>query len=73
MAKRKGDENEEVEVAEEAPVVVPIAVPVTTTAIPTSLPLPRPCGAPEKPLTDEIGKRGQGGEFIKRGGQLIRS
>ena len=35
--------------------------------------MPRPCGKPEVLKTDEVGKKGQGGEFIKRGGQLFRS
>jgi hypothetical protein len=34
---------------------------------------PRACGAPEVQKTDDIGVKGEGGEFIKRGGQLIRS
>lgn len=34
---------------------------------------PRPCGAPEVQKTDDIGVRGEGGEFIKRGGKLYRS
>lgn len=36
-------------------------------------PGPRPCGQPEVPKTDDIGVKGEGGEFIKRGGKLIRS
>ncbi len=34
---------------------------------------PRPCGAPEVQKTDDIGQKGEGGEFIKRGGKLYRS
>lgn len=34
---------------------------------------PRPCGQPEVQKTDDIGVKGEGGEFIKRGGKLYRS
>ncbi|KKK73225.1 hypothetical protein LCGC14_2895980, partial [marine sediment metagenome] len=46
--------------------------PVTLT-VSKATPGPRPCGAPEVPKTDDIGVKGEGGEFIKRGGKLIRS
>lgn len=35
--------------------------------------MPRPCGKPEVQKTDNVGVKGEGGEFIKRGGKLIRS
>ena len=35
--------------------------------------MPRPCGKPEVQKTDDIGVKGEGGEFIKRGGKLYRS
>ncbi len=34
---------------------------------------PLPCGQPEVQKTEETAKRGEGGEFIKRGGKLYRS
>ena len=70
MTRRKGYQGQVV--VEETPIVVPLDVPVTT-VVPTSLPMPRPCGKPEKALSEEPAKAGEGGEFIKRRGKLIRS
>jgi hypothetical protein len=56
-----------VTVADQAPAWVPVVLGTRLKAT------PRPCGQPEVLKTDEIGKKGQGGEFIKRGGKLFRS
>ncbi len=72
MTRRKSTGEEKAEAA---------SVPVTNesagwsppVAVGKKAPGPRPCGQPEVPKTDDIGVKGEGGEFIKRGGKLYRS
>ena len=56
-----------VKVTEKPVVREPMSLAVSTGA------KPRPCGAPEAQKTEDIGQKGEGGEFIKRGGKLHRS